>query len=405
MKIEQVYSLANDAITEVLGESAIIKEDWTNVIDVGQELASTDKVDHFVKSLINRIGKVIFVNRTYKGVAPKVLMDGWRYGSIAQKIQCDLPDAEENPTWKLNNGSTYDMTKFQAPTVSAKYFNQRDTLQIHMSFAEKQVLESFASAVQLNAFFSMIENRIIMRKTMDLENLIMRTIDNFACATIYNDYSTTESEAKITDTQTKAGSKMRAVNLYYLFKQRYPNTTVTAATAIDSPEFIRFASMTMRRYAKRMRKASELFNIGGQVKFTPTDQLHCILHDDFETAAGVYLYSDVYHNDEVKLPQAETVPFWQGSGTDFSWSATSAIHATIRNPKSVNDTLPANAKEVDVTGVIGVMFDNDALGVWNKEDYVRSFPVPVAEFINYWYKYEAQYFNDYNENFVVFFVA
>ena len=405
MKIEQVYSLANDAISEVLGQEALIKEDWSNVVDVGQELASSDKLDHYVKSLLNRIGKIIFVNRVYKGVAPKVLMDGWRYGSIAQKIQCDIPDSEENPTWNLTNGSTYDMTKFKAPSVSAKYYNTRTTLQIHMSFAEKQVMESFASAVQMNAFFSMIENRIIMRKTMDFENFIMRTIDNFAAATIYNDYSTSASEAKISNTETAKSSGMRAVNLFYLFKERYPDTTVTAATAIDSPEFIRFASMVMRRYAKRMRKASDLFNIGGQTRFTPTEELHCIFHDDFETAAGVYLYSDVYHNDEVKLPQAETVPFWQGSGTNYAWSSTSAIHASIRNPKNPNAALPANAKEVDVTGIIGVMFDNEALGVWNKEDYVRSFPVAVADFINYWYKYEAQYFNDYNENFVVFFVA
>ena len=51
------------------------------------------------------------------------------------------------------------------------------------------------------------------------------------------------------------------------------------------------------------------------------------------------------------------------------------------------------------------MFDRDALGVTNLDRRVTTNYNPKAEFYTNWYKMDAGYFNDTNENFVVFFVA
>ena len=113
MKITQVYQLLNTVIGEVTGKTDLVAEDLSNVVDVGKEILGSDNmVDAYVKSLVNHIGKVIFVNRVYGGRAPSVLMNGWEYGSILEKIHADLPDSVENESWDLTAGQTYNQDIF-----------------------------------------------------------------------------------------------------------------------------------------------------------------------------------------------------------------------------------------------------------------------------------------------------
>ena len=64
MNVEQVYNLVNAATGEVLGETSLVARDLSNVIDVGTAVFNANAVDAYVKSLVNHIGKVIFVNRS-----------------------------------------------------------------------------------------------------------------------------------------------------------------------------------------------------------------------------------------------------------------------------------------------------------------------------------------------------
>lgn len=384
MEVKQIYQLVNTTTQEVLGESAVVKEDLSNIVDIGEAVFNANAIDKYVKSLVNHIGKVIFVNRVYSGSAPSVLMDSWEFGSVLEKIQADLPTASENESWELENGTSYDPNIFYKPTVSAKFFNSKVTFEIPMSFTELQVKQSFSSVGQLNGFISMLYNSVDKAMTVKIDSLVMRTINNMIAETVYNEYASAELNTK---------SGVRAVNLLKLYNDKFTKT-LTPAQAITDPDFIRFASFTMGVYEDRLAKMSTLFNVGGKERFTPKDMLHVILLSDFAKSADAYLQSDVYHNNFVALPNAETVPYWQGSGTDYSFGEISKIHV---NTSSNN--------EVTVTGILGVMFDRDALGVTNLDRRVTTNYNPKAEFYTNFYKFDAGYYNDLNENFVVFIVA
>lgn len=385
MKVAQIYTLMNNVTSEILGKSDLVAEDLSNVVDVGVEIFSTTAVDNYVKSLINHIGKVIFVNRAYAGGAPSVLMDGWEYGSILEKIQADLPEAEENESWELTDGTSYDPNVFYKPTVSAKFFNKRVTFEIPMSFTEMQVKESFSSAEQLNGFISMLYNAVDRSLTIKVDALIMRTINNMIGETVLSEYPT--------GTALTSKSGIRAVNLLYQYNQKY-GTTLTADKAMTTPEFIRFATYMMGTYISRMAKISTLFNVGGKDRFTPRDLMHIVMLADFRRAADVYLQSDTFNDEYTRLPQAEEVPYWQASGTDYGFADISQIKIKT-----------ASGTDVTCGGILGVMFDRDALGVANVSRRVTSNYNPRAEFYNNWFKFDAEYFNDTNENFVMFFVA
>jgi hypothetical protein len=389
MEVTQIYTLINSVSGEVLGKTDIVQEDLTGVVDLGTQVFNANAVDNYVKSLVNHIGKVVFVNRPYAGKVPSVLMDAWEFGSVLEKISADIPAATENDTWDLTDGETYSQDTFHKPTVTAKFFNSKVTFEVPLSITERQVKESFSSAEQLNGFLSMIYSAVEKSMTIKADALIMRTINNMVAETLKAD----KKEFGGASVNYASASTVRCVNLLKLYNKN-KGTAITAAKAITDPEFIRFASYQMGLYADRMQTVSTLFNVGAKERFTPVDMLHTVLLSDFAKAAQAYLYSDTYNKEQVLLPNAETVPSWQASGKNYDFASVSTI-----NVKS------ASGEAVNISGVIGVMFDRDALGVCNLDRRVTTTYNAKAEFFNNYFKFDAGYFNDTNENFVVFFVA
>ena len=387
MQVKQIYHIVSQITNEVLGNLSILKEDLSNVVDVGNAIFNADSVDNYVKSLVNHIGRVVFVDRVYNGSAPSVLMDSWEFGSVLEKVSCDLPVANANPSWDLQNGQSYDPNIFYKPSVSVKFYNSKTTFEIPMSFTEMQIKESFSNAEQLNGFMTMLYNSVEKSMTIKLDGLIMRTINNMIGETIHHEipdsknYSTT--------------STIKAVNLLKLYNDTH-TTTITADKCLDNPDFIRYATYIISVYSERITKISKLFNIGGKERFTPKDVLRCVLLSDFKKASEVFLKSDLYNEQYATLPESDSVPYWQGSGETYAFNDITKIHIQLASD---------NTTEIRMSGILGVMFDKDALGVSNLNRRVTTNYNPKAEFYTNFYKFEAGYFNDMNENFVVFFVA
>ena len=383
MEVKQIFTLVNDITSEIIGKTDLVKEDLSNIVDVGKELFTASDVDNYVKSLVDRIGKTIFVNRKYSGKVPSVVMDSWEFGSVLQKINADLPQATENESWELVDGTSYDPNVFYKPTVSAKFFNSKVTFEVPLSFTERQVKESFNTASELNAFISMLYNAVEKSMTVKIDSLVMRTINNMIANTFDGD-----------------ATGVRAVNLLKAYNTAMglsDANVLTADKAITNKDFLRYASMQIALYADRLGTMSTLFNAGGKERFTPKDMLHIVLLSDFAEGAKIYLESDTFNKELVKLPTAETVPYWQGSGKSYSFADVSKINVQIAKGST--------KKDVTLSGILGVMFDRDALGVCNLDRRVTTNYNPKAEFFNNWYKFDAGYFNDLNENFVLFYVA
>lgn len=380
MTVKQIYELVNASTKQVLGETAILTEDLSNVVDIGTEIFNANAVDNYVKTLVDRIGKVIFVNRPYSGSIPSVLMDSWEYGSVTEKIQMDLPEAEVNETWELQDGATYDQNFFYQPKITVKFFNQMTTFDIPMSITERQVQESFTSAQALGSFIGMIWTMIENSMTVKLDSLILMTINNMI---------------SLTD-KANGGGDSQHVHLLTEYKVLNPDFAKTGESAMTDLDFLKYCAYRIKLVAGRMTQYSKVFNAEKKSRHTPKDLMHIVLLSDFKNAADVYLQSDTFHNELSALPNSESVQYWQGSGdgTDaFTYANTSKIN--IKDAKGNTYTK---------SNIIGVIFDRDALGVTKKNTRIRSHVVDKAEFYNYWYKADVGYFNDLSENFVCFLI-
>lgn len=376
MKVTQLHTIINSVTKEILGETAVVNEDLTNVVDIGKTIIDQENgIDNYVRKLVNHIGKVIFVNRAYAGGVPSVLMDSWEYGSILEKISADLPEAHENESWKLTDGQSYDQDVFYQPKVEATFFNSRVTFEIPMSFTERQVKESFSSAEQLNGFISMLTTSIENSMTVKLDALIMRAINNM-----------------IGETLNGVVASPRKVNLLELYNATV-TTPLTAATAIHSPEFVRFAAYQIALVSDRMSKISTLFNSKGKARFTPAEARRVVLLSDFAKASEILTASVTDNADRVALPAHDSVPYWQGTGTGYGFADVSSINVKV-----------ASGAVVEKSGILGVVFDKDAVGVANLDRRVTTNYNAKAEFYNNYYKMDAGYYNDLSENFVVFYV-
>ena len=387
MLVTQIYEIMNDVTSEILGGTAVVQEDLSNIVDIGNAIFDATSIDNYVKSLVDKVGRVVFVSRPYAGGAPSVLRNSWEFGCVLQKVSADLPEATENESWDLVNGQSYDPNVFYKPSVTAKFFSKRVTFEVPMSFTELQVKSAFNSAEELNSFISMLYNAVDKAMTVKLDALVMRTINAMIGETVHAEYGSDALSSK---------STVKAVNLLYEYNNG-PNaggTALTVATCFTDPDFIRFAVKQMNIVRNRMAKISTLFNIGGKDRFTPLEYMNTVMLSDFKESADVYLQSDTFHDEYTRLAPADVVPYWQGSGTGYDLTSITKI-----------DVVTPSGDEVQASGILAVMFDRDALGVANLDRRTTSNYNPKAEFYNNWFKMDAGYYADLNENFVVFLVA
>lgn len=384
MTVQQIYNLVNLATKEALGEVAVqTNEDLSNLVDVGIAVFNANAVDQYVKALVNQIGKVIVESRPYEGSLVSILREGWEYGSVCEKIRIEMPEAVENESWSLENNTSYDPFVTSLPDVSAKFYNSKTTFEVDMTFTTIQIKQSFQNATQMNAFVSAIETAIANSINIKTEEIVMRTVDCLIADTVADDFGANA---------ITGGSHVKAVNLLYLYNQLVGSSNALSVDeAMASKEFLRFAVMTMKKYAKRLTKMSTLFNVNGKKTFTPASALHTVLLEDFKSACEGYATL----NEPINLPNAEGVAYWQGSGTSYAFDDVSKI--SIKTPN--------NTSGVTVTGVVGAMFDHDAVGVANTDRRVTSVWNPKAEYSNSFYKHDASYWIDENYNCVVFFLA
>ena len=390
MRITQLKEILNGAvgttgiIDQVTGTAPVANEDLSNIVDIGKTVLdytgeSNENFDRFMKNLIDQVGKVVIVNRTYTSQAPNILKDSWEYGSIMQKVRVNLPDVKENATWDLfnypkkNGGAAYpDPFELSKPSVSAKFYNSKNTYEIPITLADYQLKEAFQSASQFGSFIAAIENRIRVKQTLCNDGLIMATIDNLIGLTL-------------------SGNGGKVVNLLTAYNAIAPST-ITADKALTNTEFLRFAAMTIAKYKKYVAQASSKYNGGNYITFTPADKLKFIANTEFAKAMDAYLYADTYHNEFVELNGYNEVPFWQGSGT------ADGDRLIIDVSVDVNGV----ATEVKNTGVLAVMFDDEAAAVCNENYRTTSIYNPRGEYTNYFYKYDAMFMNDVEENCIVF---
>lgn len=398
MKINQISELLNTVTKEDLGLTAVVNENLEGIVDYGREVFDVASItyDKFCNALVDRIAKMIFVARKFAGNTMALYRSNFEYGAIVSKVTVNsLPEAQENETWNLEDGASYDPYVFKKPDVSVKMFDQKVTFEIQLTITDIQVRSAFTGPDQVNSFVSMLWTAVSNSLAVKMENLASKTITSFVLETLASEFPS------VSDNDYSNSTGVKAINLLKLYNTDYGltgNDALTKDNCLLSPSFVRYCSLVISKTMARMEKISCLFNIGAKPRFTPKDKQHLVVLSDLASSSKVMLESDTYHNELVSLGDNYVeVPYWQGSGTTYSLSSVANIHGEIK----VGDS----NKEISISNVLAVAFDHDSCGIFMDHHRINSIYNPKGEYSNYFDKTEVMCYRDGNENFIVFFAA
>ena len=376
MLITQTKEILHTIATEMLGtDNTIVTENLENLQDIGNELITQANVDTYVKKLVDKIGKVVFKNRLLNSTAPSLLVDSWEYGAILQKVRMKLIPAEENSAVNLVDGHSYDQNVFHQPTVSATFYSKEITFEVPISYTTEQLKSSFNSESELNGFYNLLETTVQNSLTVKTDALIMRTINY-----------------RIGKTYTK-GRDSQKINLLAGYNAA-SGKKLTTANCFQDEGFLKYAIAEIKNYQDRLKLPSSLFNDKKEEAFTPAQSQKLVLLSDFKNTVDTHLIPVVQNSENLTL-SCETVPYWQGSGANFSFTDISKIDVT----------LDSQEETAQVSGIVGILFDDEALKVGNLSQYVTTNYNAKGDFYTNYYKEQSGFFVDLAENFVIFYVG
>ncbi len=376
MTVTQIYTLLNEIYGEVTGESNIVQEDLSNIVDVGKTMLQSDYTEKYVNSLLNRIGRMVFVDRVYSGFAPSVIRESWEWGSIMSKSRTQDFTPVKNAAWDLQAGQSVDQYIYTPPTVQTTLYNEMVAWEIDCSFLRDQIEQSFTSVDEYDRFIAMIQSQIRNNEVQYIDTLIMRVINSMIGRRI--------------------NKNIAVIDLLTMYNTKF-SQSLTPAAAITSKDFARFAAYEIMLFKDRLKVKSKSFceNADGYTTFTPAEYLHLVLLSDFAKSLDVYLQSDTYHESFTEIGAYETVPFWQGSGSGSDFDIADISNINIKLPGLTNQT-------VDRNYIVGAMFDRDACGIINERRQVATAYNKRGRYWNNFYQVETRLFTDPAENCIVF---
>lgn len=394
MKVNQISTMLNSIYGEVLGTDNLFTENLSNIVDAGHIITSTtfgDNFDNYVHKIIDKVGRSIFVDRAYRASDLGIWRDSWEYASMLEKIRCEVGNYTDNDEWKLLDGEDdgdapdYNSTAivdklfgFVAPTVSAKYFNKKTTFRNKISITRKQLKSAFNGVSDMVRFIAMIENRIRTKQEIGKEELERRVVTNLACA---------------------------AIDANNVVELNVTGSAKTFEEALKDKDLMRAMAEKITMTRKLLAQPSTQYSITKRfMNFTPDDVARLILLDDFDVALKFNLYGDTYNESFVKLDGYRTVPYWQGRKDATSdmdaLSVRASVDATAIVKGATDDA--TTTKRVQKSNLVGILFDRDAAMICNEEPEVTSQYNPDGNFTNFFYNYDCSYYNDFDENALVF---
>jgi hypothetical protein len=387
MLINQITNVVNDAVKDALGTSeSITALDSSNIVALGKKISDMDAYEPFFKSLANRIAKTVYFVRSYSGSDRHILRDEHDYGAFIQKVYYKMPEAVDNPTYNFSGSDSkfQQVSPFDVETtveVTSMVFGGQGTWSVEIVRPLEQVKQAFTSPSAMASFIDGIYVTVDNAYEFEMERIVALA-DNTAMASAI------------------AGGQGR--NLLAEYNTAH-SATLTPAQALESADFLKYASMEINRTVDNMSKMTTVFNAKKYETFTPKDRLIMEMLSQFASASDMYLQADTFHNELVKLPNFEKVPYWQRHDKDFSFSACSSI--SIKNTQLANVGTIGEDGAFAQSGIIAFVHDEENVAAYFGERHSWEMMNPRSDVMIHGEKARKGFAVDDHANAVVFYIA
>lgn len=384
----QIYTIVNEVAQQALGTAGISVIDNAGLIALGTTvLGSAETKNNFINALTDRIGRTIVSFREYHSHFPDFERDSIEWGNILQKLKIAMPDAEEDQSYNLTDGTSVDQYKINKAKVNQLLFTTETPWQthitVHLEQLEKAFIDSNAMGTFISSMFGEVQNRI----ELAMENLSMDCVNNYIAEVI----------------KEQKSRPKRIINLVTEYKD---NTGIDHTTdplkALDDEDFLKY-------FVRRVNSLSSVFEYmttnvyndtaiypgagatGAYSRHTPKSQQRMMLFIDLVNALKTNINSKAFNMEQVAIDiPFKTVPFWQ----------------SLLKPAEINVKPTSGGAAVTQSLVMGILYDREAMGTFKKKYKSLTSPVNAAgQYYNVFYHMITMYYNDLTENAVVFLLA
>ena len=373
METKQIYQIVNSINSQGAAISPITVTDTQSFVSLGNDvLSSNTNVESFFNRLIQLVGLHIHAFRSYESTLKNLYKNDFEWGAIVQKTRAKMPDAVEDPSYDLQNGTSVDPFKVYKPEVLQKLFVKRTPYMIPLTRAYEQLKEAFRNEASFESFWAMCAGELKNRKTITLENLGRATICNFI------------AECQGTD---------REYPLVTMFNTEMGLTgadALDATTAKHSDLFLNYMIGQINYHADFMRNMTTRFNDGSKESFTPDSKRVVRVLAEMDSRAKTVTQYAAFHDKYVSIDGGyDTIAFWQ--------SAKKGEESQIKVKRA------SDGANKTINNVVAMVHDIDALGLYQEKAWTLSSGWNGAgSYITEFHHHSELWFNDLSENGIYF---
>lgn len=379
LTFEQSAAFLTDLYEQASGKS-IGAVTTANFVTVAQATLKTG-YDNVISSISQVLSRTIFSVRPYSAKFKGLMVDNQRFGDIVRKINYVDRDIEDDDRLPLTDGASVDPWVIKKPEVLQTNWYGGETYQQHITIFRDQLDVAFSSAEEFGRFISGVMQNI----SDQLEQI-------------------REAEARAALINFIAGKSAASNSVINVLQQYYDETgvTLTPATMYADSSYIAFTKWLyafVNRLTDMLAERTTGFHInvtGKEIhRHTPAERLKMYLSARTASAIDSIALPSVYGADRLSMIDYEKVVFWQSINGPEAINATPTYLAT-------DGTLTTAGSAVSISNVMGVLFDEEAIGLTFINEWMQSSGWnPRGGYENLWYHFTSRIWNDFSENGIV----
>lgn len=386
----QIYTIVNEVAQQAMGSKAISVIDNSGLVALGNTVLGTDATkNNFINALTDRIGRTIVSFRAYHSHFPDFERDSIEWGNILQKLKIAMPEAEEDQSYNLSDGTSVDMYKINKAKVNQLLFSTETPWQTHITVHLDELEKAFVDYSAMGAFISGMFGEVQNRIELAMENLSIDCVNNYMAEMIKR---SVERPSRVIYLVTEYNQAMGLAE----------ETALKTEEALNTPAFLEYVVRRINTISSTMEyMTSGMFNdtafAGGDTqndiysRHTPKSEQRMMLFIDLVNSLKTNVNSKAFNMKEVAIDLPfKTVPFWQ----------------SIKTPSRINVKPASGGTPISQDKVMGILFDREAMGTFKKKYSSLTSPINAAgKYYNVFYHMIEMYYNDLTENAVVFLLA
>lgn len=383
------HALMEKIVAQATGQEIEVL-DTSTFVSVGEMVLRTG-TENVLNALSTVLARTIFSVRPYKSRLQSLQVGAERWVAQIRKVITLYVESEESTDWntdvnpnQLIDGGSIDPWKIKKPKAVQLNFYGTQKCQKHYTIFRDQLALAFSSENEFNSFVSAV--MVQMSNEIELLN---------------------EAKSRGLLINFMAGISSMGLTEVDLVKEynEKNGTTLTRSQLLGADyleRFMKFVASTIKIYSSCLRDMSteNHAQITGQNKImrhTPKERQKMWMYEPIFIESESTVYPSLFNPSYLNIGQFEGVNFWQSQKDP----------TMIKCKPNILDVATGASKDaetvVELPWVLGLLADEDALGVMPQFDHTNTTPVNAAgDYYNVFYHWRFNTYSDYTENAVLF---